>query len=318
MAAPSLQMGRSSSMIRLIQIAIDKMDARKMTNTSENLSIKSGGKDLVVERRQPVVQSDTVFYDLTGVRVQPYRFEFIANGLEGSGLDGFLEDTYLHTKTPLNMGGTTQVDFSVTDVEGSYAPGRFRIVFAPSVALPVTFTSVKAYRQDKNINVEWRVENERNMKQYEVEKSTNGVDFTTMTIKAATANNGGSAIYVATDSKPVEGYNYYRVKSVDINGKIAYTSVVKVLMGSIKRDITISPNPITDGMIHLQLLNQPEGRYGIRLLNKLGQVIISSQVNHAEGSSTELIKWDYRLAHGIYQLEVTMPDGGVKNINVLY
>ena len=50
-------------------------------------------------------------------------------------------------------------------------PDRFRIVFAPSVVLPVTFTSVKAYRQDKNINVEWRVENEMNIKQYEVEKS---------------------------------------------------------------------------------------------------------------------------------------------------
>ena len=121
-----------------------------------------------------------------------------------------------------------------------------------------------------------------------------------------------------TDITPVEGYNYYRVKSVDMNGKTAYTNVVKVLMGSTKQDIVIVPNPITDGMIHLQLLNQPEGRYGIRLLNKLGQVIVSRQINHAEGSSTELIKWNFNLAHGMYQLEVTRPDGSVKNINVLY
>src|ERR1019366_9085533 len=163
--------------------------------------VKSGGKDLVVERRQPIAQSDTVFYDLTGVRVQSYRFEFIANGLGGSGLDGFLEDTYLHTKTPLNMGGTTQADFSVTTEQGSYAPGRFRIVFAPTVVLPVTFTYIKAYRQDKNINVEWRVDNEMNMKQYEVEKSTNGTQFTSIAIKAATANNGGSAVYVIADAR---------------------------------------------------------------------------------------------------------------------
>ena len=105
---------------------------------------------------------------------------------------------------------------------------------------------------------------------------------------------------------------------MDINGKTAYTNVVKVLMGSIKQDITIYPNPITDGMIHLQLMNQPEGKYGIRLLNKLGQVIVSKQINHAEGSSTEIIKWDYNLAHGMYQLEVTQPGGTVKNINLLY
>jgi hypothetical protein len=65
-------------------------------------------------------------------------------------------------------------------------------------------------------------------------------------------------------------------------------------------------------------VNQPGGRYGIRLLNKLGQVIQSRQIEHAEGSSTELIKWDYKLAHGIYQLEVTRPDGSGKDINVLY
>ena len=157
-----------------------------------------------------------------------------------------------------------------------------------------------------------------NIKQYEVEKSINGTQFTTLAVKAATANGGRSAIYVTTDVNPVEGYNYYRVKSVDINGKTAYTNVVKVLMGSIKQDITIYPNPITDGMIHLQLMNQPEGKYGMRLLNKLGQVIVSRQINHAEGSSTELIKWDFNLAHGMYQLEVTKPDGSVKDINVLY
>jgi hypothetical protein len=105
---------------------------------------------------------------------------------------------------------------------------------------------------------------------------------------------------------------------VDINGKTAYTSVVKVLMGSMKHDITIHPNPITDGMIHLQFLNQPEGMYGVRLLNNIGQVIVSKQISHTEGSSTELIKWNYTLAHGIYQLEVTRPDGAIKNINVLY
>ena len=50
--------------------------------------------------------------------------------------------------------------------------------------LPVTFTMVKAYQQNKKINVEWSVENEMNIKQYEVEKSTNGTEFTTLAIKA--------------------------------------------------------------------------------------------------------------------------------------
>ncbi len=297
--------------------AVDGMDARKAINTGENLSIKIRGALLSVERRHTITQNDTIFLNLTGVRVQQYRFVFNAENMSPL-IEGFLEDNYLHTRTPLNINGTTVVNFNMVNIPGAYAANRFRIVFAPLKALPVTFTSIKAYRQGKDINVEWKVENEMNVKQYEVEKSIDGTDFTTMSIQAATANDGGSVVYVAADVKPVEGYNYYRVKSVDINGKSQYTNVVKVLMGTIKQDINIFPNPITDGMIHLQLTNQPGGKYGIRLHNKLGQLIISRQVNHSEGSSTELIKWDYNLAHGLYNLEVSRPDGTVKRINVMY
>ena len=197
---------------------------------------------LAIERKHTITQNDTIFLNLTGVRVQQYRFVFNAENLDPR-MEAFLEDSYLNTRTPVNMSGSTEVNFSMVNIPGSYAADRFRIVFAPLKALPVTFTSIKAYRQDKNINVEWRVENEMNVKQYEVEKSIDGTHFTTMTIQAATANGGGSAVYVAADVKPVEGYNYYRVKSVDINGKTEYTTVVKVLMGTIKQDITIYPEP---------------------------------------------------------------------------
>ena len=109
--------------------AIDGMDANKLVNTSENLSVVSGGKDLVIERRQPIIASDTVFYNLTNVRAQPYRYEFIASNLSANGLQGFIEDNYLQTKTPLNMEGTTIVNFTIENIPGSYAANRFRIVF---------------------------------------------------------------------------------------------------------------------------------------------------------------------------------------------
>ena len=293
------------------------MDARKSTNTGENLSIKTGGKLLVIERRQTITQQDTIFFNLTGERNQPYRFHFDAENLDPS-VQGFLVDNYLNTRTPLNMTGSTDVNFTVANVTGSNAANRFMIVFEPLKALPVTFTSIKAYKQDKNINVEWRVDNEMNVKQYEVEKSTNGTQFSSIAVTAATANNGGSAVYVIADASLVEGYNFYRVKSVDVNGKTSYTNVVKVLIGSMKQDITIYPNPITDGMIHLQLVNQPAGSYNIRLLNKIGQEIVTKKISHTEGSSTELIKWDYNLAHGIYQLEVTGPVNVPTTISVIY
>jgi Secretion system C-terminal sorting domain len=216
------------------------------------------------------------------------------------------------------MTGGTDINFSVANVTGSNAVNRFMIVFEPLKALPITFTSVKAYLQGGNIGVEWRVQNERNMQQYKVEKSTDGIQFSAIAVKPPVANNGSSAIYEIQDANPLEGYNYYRIHGVDINGKGAYSNVVKVMVNNIRPGIMIYPNPITDGIIHLQFVNMPEGKYKIRLLDKLGQLIVQRQITHAGGNATELIKWDYNLAHGIYQLEVTQPDGSIKDLNVMY
>ena len=89
-----------------------------MLNFSENLSIKSGGEYLVIERRQPVIPSDTIFYYLTGVRHRETVFTFITSGMEENKMQGFVEDTYLHTKTPLKSEGITNLDFSVTRYSG--------------------------------------------------------------------------------------------------------------------------------------------------------------------------------------------------------
>ena len=94
--------------------------------------------------------------------------------------------------------------------------------------------------------------------------------------------------------------------------------MVNVLMPNLKPNISIYPNPITDGIIHVQLVNQPQGRYSFRLLNPLGQVLVSKQSEFAGGNGSENIQWNYNLAHGVYQLETTRPDGSVEVIRVLY
>ena len=151
-----------------------------------------------------------------------------------------------------------------------------------------------------------------------MEKSANGTSFANIATKAATGNAGTTSIYQSVDEQPVSGYNYYRIRSVDLDGKVNYSNVVKVWMEPQKSDIAIYPNPITNGIVNLQLINQPAGEYKIRLYNNAGQLLYSKQVTHAEGSSTEKINWDYSLAHGMYLLEVVQPDGHRKIIKVLY
>ena len=82
---------------------VDGMDAKKLTNFSENLSVKTGNKLLAIERRHTITRQDTIFLDLSGLKTQQYRFDFIANKLDQPGLEAYVEDNYTHTKTPLNL-----------------------------------------------------------------------------------------------------------------------------------------------------------------------------------------------------------------------
>ncbi|MEO7047664.1 MAG: DUF2341 domain-containing protein, partial [Ferruginibacter sp.] len=208
---------------------LDGMDAKKLANPAENLSIKNANKLLVVERRSPFMTQDTVFYNMTGMRAQNYQFQFDAQGLSTFGTEGWVEDSYLHTKTPLSLEGMTTVAFSVTNVAGTYAADRFRIVFqAAAGPLPVTIVSVKATQKDADVAVEWKVDNQSNMKEYQVEKSLDGNRFNNVGTISANTNN--ASVYNFLDKNAPAGYNFYRIRSIGKDGQQTVTQIVRVLI----------------------------------------------------------------------------------------
>lgn len=62
-------------------------------------------------------------------------------------------------------------------------------------------------------------------------------------------------------------------------------------------------------------MNQPTGKYEVRLLNMKGQLIMAKRICHKD--INEPINCNVTLAHGVYHLEVTSPSGEVKTIKVL-
>ncbi len=297
--------------------AVDGMDARKLTNFGETVAIQSNNQSLVVERKKTVQPNDTLFYKISGLRALPYRFELIADQMDKAGVDAYFEDNYLHTRTLLDLNGTTTVDFTVDNNAGSAASNRFQVVFeAAAGPLPVTLTNVKAYQKNEDIAVEWSVENEAGIKNYEIEKSANGLSFTSAAMVAP--HNIPISSYTWLDTKPVTGNNYYRIKSADLNGKVQYSKIVQVTVAERKPAITIYPNPVKNGVIHLQLVNQPEGVYVLRLINKPGQVLVSRKVNHSYNAGIERIDINVNASHGIYNLEIIKPDNSKMIEKIVY
>ena len=288
---------------------VDEMDAVKLNNSSENLSLLRDGKKLVAERRTEIQNTDTIFYNTGQVRVQQYRFEFIPSLIEQAGLLAFLEDNYLHISTVLSLHDTTNVMFNIINDPGSYAADRFRIVFNRPGPVPVTFTSVSANRNsDKTVTINWKVENETSIQLYTIERSAEGRNFNSIITTGPTANNGGSSSYSKIDLGALSADNFYRIKALSLGGRIQYSPVVKVAPLKSEPGINVYPNPVTGKIMQLQFIDQPAGKYNVVLIysNGMQQQLSILQVN--AGQATYPVEFPQLLASGIYQLRITGPD----------
>ena len=308
--------GTMAEFAEQLSAGVDQQDAIKFNNINETVALIRNTRALAIERRPLITANDTLFLRLTKTTARKYRLDFIPTGLDPS-LTAFLEDSYTATSTPLNMVGNTSYSFIINGDAASAKPDRFRIVFKTAGPLPVTFKTIKAYQQASNIAVEWEVGNELNIAKYEIEKSTDGINFVKVNTTSAMGANRTSTTYSWIDINPVTGNNFYRIRSIDQNGAFEFTRVVIVKTGKGTPAISVYPNPVTDGVIGVEFKNMQQGKYDLRLINSLGQVITIKRITHVAGTSMETMTPEGKMTTGTYQLEITAPDNNVSTIGVI-
>ncbi|MFZ4058080.1 MAG: beta strand repeat-containing protein [Ferruginibacter sp.] len=289
---------------------VDETDNIKLSNVNETFGLVRSGKFLATEfRSHPIANTpDTVFLRLNKTTERNYIIKFALTNIDPT-LGARLVDRFTNSSTALSYTDTTTFSFDITADAASKNQDRFIIVFGYAGGpLPVTFTQVKASARNNDIQVEWQVDNQINIASYDVEKSTDGRTFTQLNNTIATGVNGGTAAYQWLDTHAQNGDNFYRIKSLGINGTFQYSKVVKVSKGNVKAGIAVFPNPITDGTIGLQMNNLTKGTYTVVVTNAIGQRLISKTIQHDGGSVTETIQPSSNLAKGMYQLTLIAPD----------
>lgn len=296
--------------------ATNNKDGIKLSNSYETLGITSGSSTLSINRRLPLKESDTLFFSFKKSRQLKYQFEFIPSNFNITTM-AVLEDSYTGTQSPISMLGNSKVSFTVDANAASQAFNRFHIVFTAPISYLVTYTSLTAYERNNEIAVEWKVVNELSISRYEVEKSTDGYNFTKVNTAVAASVNE-SASYAGADVNALHGVSFYRIKNINLNGSAGYSQVVKVDVDLIINTISVYPNPATSGAFGLQLANQPQGKYSMQLINIIGQEILSKEFIHQGGSGIQTFTNTKKIVKGIYSVEVTKPDKSKTTIKLVF
>jgi len=78
----------------------------------------------------------------------------------------------------------------------------------------------------------------------------------------------------------------------------------QLLSNFLTQGIRIYPNPVEGRNVNLQFTNTPEGRYQLKVINNLGQVVYKKDIDHKAGVNTQQLKLDETLSKGVYQLQV--------------
>lgn len=283
---------------------VDRQDAAKMTNFAESFGLRRDGRILSVEKRKPVTVKDTIFFNMGQIRLKNYRFTFKAKSMLADNITGYLEDLYLKNRKPIALDDSTSVDFSINNDAGSYALDRFRVVFKPLV----NFTTFDAKLLGEDVHLQWILDTEDGVREYVVERSTDGQHFTTIGNTQATGIVTRSSIYQYMDRGLQPGKYVYRIKALGLKGAFAYSSVKSIEVLRVSATAYIYPNPVTHHQIALYMGKWAEGDYQISIINESGQTVQQQKIRHQSGTITEKIAVLPGMPTGHYHLDIKGPN----------
>jgi hypothetical protein len=290
----------------------DLYDVYKNNQFEENLSlvrkdISNVSRYLSIESRPLPKVNDTIYLPMYYMTSRGYAFKLSAENMAASNLTALLQDRVTGSETEIPLNGTETIyPFSMTSTQDLT---RFRIVFIPGATLPVTFLNIKAKVSGASNIVEWSTAYESAIKTYEVERSSDGNTFQKLGEQQPQNNQNGAA-YQWVDPTPVNGSNYYRIRSVDEDGSARYSMVVKVNRGIDVKEVFVNSNISAGGSITLQLNGQPAGMLSLSLASVSGQILGTKRFAHTGGSSTQVLQiTDQPMTDGVYFLTVQTAEG---------
>jgi surface protein len=179
-----------------------------------------------------------------------------------------------------------------TQYKGSFSPFAISHGLSP---LPVTWLSFTGERINNRVQLNWSTASEQNSSHFDVERSTNGIEFTNIGRESAAGNSQSTSNYAHWDAQPLNGISYYRLRQVDQNGNYSFSRVLQ-LKHQTTTAARIIPNP-THGPINLQISSDWTGTYDCRVFNALGVLVENRRGLRAGSHMVDLSK----NAKGLYQ-----------------
>ncbi len=190
-------------------------------------------------------------------------------------LGGTAADTVQYkTILPLisSFGEAENGELYVTSLSGQL----FNVLATGNSALPVKLLHFDGVAKSGYNEITWSSTAEQQLKQYEIEFSSDAIHFQQAGIVAAA--NSGSYIFKHITNIP---RLYYRLKPVDLDGQFSYSGVITVASSTAGENIFIRPSVISNHVLNVQTDGTVSS---LHLINMEGKEVFTRSVANTRGS----------------------------------
>ncbi|MBN8879210.1 MAG: T9SS type A sorting domain-containing protein [Sphingobacteriales bacterium] len=179
-------------------------------------------------------------------------------------------------------------NFALTGTSSNFVTQNNTIILLPLEWISFTAKQAGSSRQ---IRLDWTTGSELNTKDFLIQHSTNGSNWSNIASIPATGANNAKSDYSFIHKDPAEGGNYYRIFQRDLDNNGSYSPTRMVDLKNIPAALTILNSRVASGMLHLRLAAPSV----ISVFDTGGRLMLKTQLNGGD----QMINIS-QLAKGVY------------------
>lgn len=220
--------------------------------------------------------------------------------LAGASVAGGANGTTTGSSAYNSTAGANGIFDSNTANDPTSAYAGYKCAFP----LPARYFNLTGKLQNSQVQLEWKTILELNTDHFEIERSRDNREFSRIgnPVKAS-GNTPNEKLYNYPDNISNANFSdvlYYRVKLVDMDGKVTYSNTITIRLTAIQ-ETTAWPNPFTES-ISISINGTQDQNFSFRFLDYTGREILQKKEFVAKGYNQVTLGGLSRLPKGIYLL----------------
>jgi hypothetical protein len=145
---------------------------------------------------------------------------------------------------------TSKILYADND-DGSYSISSYTLNVLG--ILPLTWRSFTVTPRNNAAWLQWSTSSEQNTRDFNVQYSIDGRNWTTIGTVTAAGNSNSISNYSYVHTDPVAGNNFYRIQQTDLDSRYSYSSIQKLQIGFSNKSFSVLNNIINNTLLQVDV-----------------------------------------------------------------